>query len=162
MSEKSENPYIAPSAKLNNSADKSNRHKFKRFTAWGVFALTIITLGVYPIYWLYSRATVVNTIHEKPISSGLLVSLVVVTILSLVSNSFGESDVALISAGVIAVAYMVIYFMVLFKVRNRLVDIINDSSDTVYKLGPVMTFFFFTIYLQYKINEYIDESPVNT
>jgi len=40
---------------------------------------------------------------------------------------------------------------------NRLQDIINRSGNKQYKLGTIMTFFFYAIYLQYKINECIDE-----
>jgi hypothetical protein len=84
-------------------------------------------------------------------------SMVLVTILSFASSFFGEGNIAVIVGLVVAIAYMVIYILVLFKVRNRLVDIMNKSCTSVYKLGPVLTFFFFSIYLQYKLNQCIDE-----
>ena len=157
MNEMSENPYKTPEAELSSTDNDKSILQFKRFSAWGVFGLSFITLGIYPIYWLYTRAQVVNSIHEKQISSALLMLMVLVTILSFGSSFFGESDVAVIVGLVVAVAYMGIYIMVLFKVRNRLVDIMNNSCASVYKLGPVLTFFFFSIYLQYKLNQCIDE-----
>ena len=157
MDEMNDNPYKTPEAELSSTDNDKSILQFKRFSAWGVFGLSFITLGIYPIYWLYTRAQVVNSIHEKQISSALLMSMVLVTILSFASSFFSESDVAVIVGLVVAIAYMVIYILVLFKVRNRLVDIMNNSCATVYKLSPVLTFFFFSIYLQYKLNQCIDE-----
>ncbi len=163
MTEDSENPYKAPDAQLTKTGNDSSILKFSRFSAWGVFGLTIITLGIYPIYWMYTRATIVNSLHEKKISSALLNSLVVVTILSFLSNFISESGMALLLAGaVVSIVYLVIYLMVLFKIRNRLQDIINRSSKTEHVLGTGFTFFFFTIYLQYKINQCIDGVSENT
>lgn len=157
MDEIIENPYKTPAADLASTDNDKSILQFKRFSAWGVFGLSVITLGIYPIYWLYTRAQVVNSNHEKQISSALLMSMVLVTILSFASSFFGEGNIALIVGLVVAIAYMVIYILVLFKVRNRLVDIMNKSCTSVYKLGPVLTFFFFSIYLQYKLNQCIDE-----
>ena len=157
MGEMNENPYKPPEAELSSTDNNKSILQFKRFSAWAVFGLSFITLGIYPIYWLYTRAGVVNSIHENKISAALLVSMVLVTVVSFASSFLGESEVAVIASGVISIAYIVIYFLVLFKVRNRLVDIMNRSSRSQYKLSPVLTFFFFSIYLQYKINQCIDE-----
>ena len=157
MAEDSENPYRAPD-QLTKTGKGSSILAFNRFSAWGVFGLTIITLGIYPIYWMYTRATIVNSLHGKKISSALLNSLVVVTILSFLSNFNSESGMAL----VVGIVYLVIYLMVLFKIRNRLQDILTGSSKTEQVLGTGFTFFFFTIYLQYKINQCIDEVFENT
>lgn len=162
MNEAADNPYKSPEAHLDQSISDKNVQILGRFTAWGVFALTILTLGIYPIYWMYSRAKIINTLHEDKISSALLILFVVAEILWYSSVIFGGSEAAIQAGGVIAVVNMVLYLIVLFTIRNRLQDIVNRSGNKQYKVGIVLTFFFFVIYLQYKINKCIDELQPST
>jgi hypothetical protein len=157
MNELVDNPYKAPEANLVQSTNDKGILEFKRFSAWGVLGLTIITLGIYPCYWMYSRTVTINSLHESTIPLVLPISLFCLAILSFASDLFGESEAATIAGLVILLVYFVLYLVVLFKIRNRLQSIINRSSNKQYKLGIVLTFFFYVIYLQYKINEYIDE-----
>ncbi len=157
MEQATNNPYKTPDAELVKTADASSVNKLGRFSAWAVFGLTVITLGIYPLYWMFTRAGTINTLHENKISSALLISLVVVTILSFGSNFLDQTQPEVIIAGmVIGIVYMVLYLMVLFKIRNRLQDILSDAYGQSFRVGPVLTFFFFAIYLQYKINHCID------
>lgn len=151
-----ENPYKTPDATLTTSADDGSVLALGRFSAWGVFGLTLITLGLYPIYWLYTRAKKINALHEKKISTFLLQGLLALTLVSWVTSFLEVNDLMVIVSGLAALAYTVLYLVLLFKVRNRLQDILNRSGDGDYRLGGLMTFFFFCIYLQYKINQCID------
>lgn len=162
MNDGNVNPYETPAAELINIDENNNISEFKRFTAWGVFGLGLITGGIYTIYWLYSRANIANTIHKKQISHILLVSLVIATVLSFASNFFGDSQMALAANLIITLAYVISYLVVVFKLRNRLSDVLSDSAGTQTHLGPILTFFFSSIYFQYKINECIDECSINS
>jgi len=157
MAEAENNPYRTPEAPLKQAVDKESILLFKRFTAWGVFGLTIVTIGIYPVYWMYSRATVINSFHENKISPVFLYTLVVAVILSTATLFFGPGDTEVIIGGVITIVYFVVYLIVLFKIRNRLQVIVNQTSDKTYNLSIILTFFFYVIYLQYKINECIDD-----
>lgn len=157
MNEVAENPYKAPSAELASGQTSDDIQAFGRFTAWGVFGLSIITFGLYPIYWLCSRAGIANSLHEQEIHRAWLALLVVSTGLSFASGFFGESEVAVMAALAITLAYMVSYLVVLFSLRNRLQDVMNRGSGNSYSLNPILTFFLSAIYLQYKINQCIDE-----
>ncbi|MDH3760619.1 MAG: DUF4234 domain-containing protein [Gammaproteobacteria bacterium] len=151
------NPYRTPDAELVKIADASSALKLGRFSAWAVFGLTVITLGIYPLYWMYTHAITINTLHENKISTALLVSLVIATLLSFASNFMDQTQPEIIIAGgVIGIVYMVLYLVVLFKIRNRLQDILSQACGGSFRVGPVLTFFFFVIYLQYKINQCID------
>lgn len=161
MNHMEHNPYQAPSSNLETNNSDSSITQFKRFSAWGVFGLTIITLGIYPIYWLYSRASVINTIHEDKISGGLLVSLVLITIMSFFTGFVEDKPEFALANLIVTVLYLVITLTVLFKIRNRLQVIMSDSHKSIYNLNPFLTFFLTTIYLQYKINERIDELAAN-
>ena len=153
------NPYNAPNAELLNSNSSSEIHNFTRFSAWAVFFLSLFTAGIYPVYWLYSRSTTLNETHESKIHKAWLISLVAITLLSFASSFFGDSEMAIVLALLVSVAYLVIYITVLFMVRNRLQTVIQNSSNNSLSVGPVLTFFFNCIYLQYKINECIDQNP---
>ena len=150
------------------SNDLADLLRIGRFSAWFVFGLSIITIGIYPIYWMYTRAKIINSLHENKISSTLLTSLIIVTVLSYGLDFFGsdndlESEISIDIVGLfIGLVYLILYLVVLFKIRNRLQIIINRTSNQSYELGSVFTFFFFVIYLQYKINQSIDELHENT
>lgn len=157
MNAPDDNPYKTPEAYLVQSTNDKSILEFRRFTAWGVFGLTIITFGIYPYYWMYSRAKTINSLHDDKIPMVLPISLLGVVFLSYASSFFGESAEAIYASLAITLIYLVLYLVVLFKIRNRLQDIIDRSANKQYKLGIIMTFFFYAIYLQYKINECIDE-----
>jgi len=153
MTDSQKNIYQTPSSDLDNSI-KGGVSKFKRFSAWGVFGLSLITLGIYPLYWLYSRSKVLNSFHDNVISKVLLNIFILVAILSFstsyLSSAMPTNTVFAIANGVLILPYLILYLTVLFKFRNRLREITGDV------VGPVLTFFFSAIYLQYKINESID------
>ena len=56
MNEVAKNPYESPSAELIDKGSLGSINQFKRFTAWGVFGLSMITLGIYPVYWLMRKS----------------------------------------------------------------------------------------------------------
>lgn len=153
MNESNNNPYKTPDATLVQATGDGSIQNFKRFSAWWVFGLTILTLGIYPYYWMYSRAKTINSLHQDKISSVLMFIFLVVVALSYASGFLGDSQAAVLAGLAITLLYLMLYLMVLFKIRNRLLGIMNGSSNREHKLGPVLTFFFYAIYLQYKINE---------
>lgn len=161
MNDKVNNPYQSPSADLIDNDLENPIFLFKRFTAWGVFGLGIITLGIYTIYWLCSRAGTINAMHKNQIGELWISGLVISTFLSFLSGAFGPSDAALFAEILISLVYIVTYIAVSFKIKYRLEEVMNQNSQAIYKIGPVLTFFFSAIYLQYKINEYIDTNSGN-
>ena len=84
MNETSQTPYASPTAELIEKNNNQKIHKYTRFSAWGVFGLSIITLSIYPIYWLYTRAEKTNSLHDEQIAKPWLIVLVISTILSFV------------------------------------------------------------------------------
>jgi len=153
-------PYASPSAELiQKNNDNKNILEFKRFSAWGVLGLSIITLGIYPIYWLWSRAEIINRLHEKKITKPWLIALVATTIISTVMSFIPSEDPTfLIVSSVMGLAYFVPYIVVLFGARNNLQDIMGSESNEAYRLNAVLTFLASAIYLQYKINQCIDNT----
>lgn len=159
MTQLNNSPYQSPTADLINHDSKSTKiQEFDRFSAWAVFFLSLITLGIYQIYWLYSRATVINAIHEKKIHKAWLIILIFTTLLSFATSFIGVSDAAIVASAIITLVYIISYLVVLFTARNRLQDIMNTGRADAYKVSAALTFFGSIIYLQYKINQCIDEN----
>lgn len=154
MTEETTNIYKAPESDLSVNSSSDGVQNFSRFTAWGVFGLSIITFGIYPIYWLYSRAQVLNGFHERKIANGLLISLLAVVIgsflIGFVQEAIEEFGIVDYLAIIINLLYMILYLVVLFGFRNRLSTILDTNLNAFY------TLFGNVIYLQYKINQAID------
>jgi len=163
MNDNTQTPYAAPSADLVEQKDPNKIKQFERFSAWGVFGLGIITLGIYPVYWLCTRAQKINSIHENKISKIWINILIFSTILYYVASILIEfistNSSLLITVSVIilvvAISYLVSYIVVAFSIKNRVREITNNKSN------GILTFFFGAIYLQYKINQAIDQSGSN-
>ncbi|WOX05520.1 DUF4234 domain-containing protein [Microbulbifer pacificus] len=150
------NPYSAPTADLSVANDDLISGNFQRFSAWWVFLLTFVTLGIYPVYWVYTRAQTVNRIQEDQIAPAWINLMAIGLVLSFVADFvFPEQGIVYL---ILYVTYLVTYVASLFKVKNRLNSLMSKSTGSNYELSPVMTFLFNSIYLQYKINEFIDNS----
>ena len=163
-SEMQSNPYVPPESDLSGNADegKAALNEFERFSAWGVFFLSVITLGIYQIYWIFTRTRTLNEISERKISATFVnttVSLYVVHIvMSAVDTYLGSSNEALtIASGLSSVLVAVLAIVWVFGFRNRLHEVMGVAKGDALWFGPVLTFFFQEIYLQYKINQVIDE-----
>ena len=65
----SENPYAAPQSDVIEASGNTRIHIFKRFSAWWVFILNLVTMGIYPLYWMYNRASIINNHHDKKIEN---------------------------------------------------------------------------------------------
>ncbi|MGB1801223.1 MAG: DUF4234 domain-containing protein [Gammaproteobacteria bacterium] len=156
MENESNNIYKAPESELEVSLEpEGGANNFKRFSAWGVFGLTVITIGIYPLYWLYTRSQILNKFHRNKVSNNLLQTFVILVIISfslqILSGVYAENMTIVLLNGVFNILYIVAYLMVLFKLSNRLTEVTGNKMNTV------ATFFFTAIYLQYKINVAIDE-----
>ncbi|MBV1921384.1 MAG: DUF4234 domain-containing protein [Pseudomonadales bacterium] len=155
METESGNIYEAPESQVLNENDANGINNFDRFTAWGVFGLTIITFGLYPLYWLYSRANTINTFHSTKISSttinAFLVLIALSTGASIAVEFYPDNEILGLFNLSFSLTYFVSYIVMLFTFKNRLSEIAGKS------INPALTFFGTAIYLQYKINQTIDE-----
>ncbi len=156
MDEPENNPYQTPQARLDRPAESGDITNFKRISAWWVFGLSIITLGIYPVYWMYTRSKTLNSFHRNEIPMYLPNTLVIIVVASFAAAFFEQSEIGMQISLLINILYMVIYLTVLFTLRSRLMEVMNGPSAGKYYIGPVITFFFNAIYLQFKINQCID------
>jgi magnesium-transporting ATPase (P-type) len=155
MSDNTANVYEAPEANLTENNDGSNKPilNFDRFSAWGVFFLSIITLGIYSVYWLVNRTNKANSLAKNQIAQGLVYGYVALYVVNLVLSIAG----ILPELGfIVSLASFVVAIILIFSLRTSLTELINEGSAEPVKLNGILTFFFNVIYFQYKINEAID------
>jgi len=149
MTEEDKSIYQAPDSEL--VTESQGDVNISRFTAWAVFGLGILTGGIYGAYWLYSRGQQLNAVSERKFPANVALGFIILSILyTVVSAVAGESGIFAAILGILFLAYIATYIYLVFTFKKCL------SGHTGIKLGGVLTFFFSSIYFQYKINQYID------
>ena len=159
-------PYKTPSANLFEIKEGINAlAEFKKVSTWTVFFLSLVTCGVYNLFWLYSRTNTLNRLASvKPISNGFIISTIIFWCLSILfsigngimSNAADVNVVYSILSGGVSVVATILPIVWCFKFRNRLNAFLTNHVGGGKLLGPVLTFFFQTLYLSYKLNENIE------
>ncbi len=120
--------------------------------------LTIITYGIYIPVWFLNRKDAFNSLNSKEkISNGPIIFVLIIFIISAIllipSVLFMETEIGVMIDGVDLIISLVggITILVMsFKVRR----IMNEHYKT--NLSGVATFFFTFLYLQYKINRFLE------
>lgn len=156
-----ENIYSAPQSDVTPEVDRTNQIEiFPRMSAWVVFLLAIPTIGFYPYYWLYSRSQLMNTLPNRtlPMTPPLIMLILAALslLISMLSSVYKDSTIFSIISAFINVMNVIFYILTTFGLRRELQNIIRVSGVSVSQIGPIKSFFFSAIYLQYKINECID------
>lgn len=153
-----ENAFEAPQAELHTPASSSDIKEFKRFSAWAVFFLNIITLTIYGMYWLYSRGKQINEYSkEAKVNMSALYGYLILAVSINFIDVLPLGQDTLNGLSIIAtILYIVLYVLAVFSMRKALAEIINKGSAEPVKIGGVRTFFFSFIYFQYVINKTID------
>lgn len=161
--ETTNNPYTAPDSDLNTAKSETAITVFERFSAWGVFGLTLITLGIYYVYWLYTRTKRLNSAVDNKISDLFIMVTLVCYVINMVGSyaPFLGAELLLaptfvIANTVLSLVASILFIVWAFKVRNRIDQMTNSEKGDETWCGPVKTFFFSCIYLQYKINQNLD------
>ncbi len=157
-----DNPYEAPSAELFNINLKNNFLKeFKFFSTWYVFILSIITLGIYPLYWLYNRTKKINRTKElEPIPESFIYSVLILYVFSILAAYYPYfyqvSKQYFLYVNLFSYFVTILVLVWVFKFRNRLNNFLSKTHAPCMPLGPVITFFFQVLYLSFKLNEIIE------
>lgn len=158
------NPYAAPETDVVKPSSDSNIEKIKaipRFTTWAVVGLTIITLGIYGFYWIYSRSKILNrglsTDEKIPawIIIGSLASYILYFLISI-----GSAFVPELSAigAIIFIVYFVLYIIWIYSFRGKVNMLTATQRKDKFWIGPILTFFINIYYFQYKINQIHDNT----
>lgn len=156
MENQAQNPYKAPEAEVESAATDKISEVFERFSAWGVFGLSLITFGIYNMYWHYNRSQRINERMEYQISSLFINATLTLWVLSFIANAGGFLPPMVTAIlGFASLAYLVMYIMWCFKIRAAIHAHVNAEKGTYAWANAFLTIFG-ALYLQYKINKIID------
>ncbi len=162
MTTPTDNAFEAPKADLSDTNNDKPILEIERFSTWYVLLLSIITLGIYNLYWLYSRSAKINTLaQDKKTNVTALYAYICLFVLYNLMSFFNDPNATSMIAGLLtfafAIANLVAYVMTVFSMRWSVAEVINKGGEEHVHLGGIMTFFFSSLYFQYKINEAIDK-----
>ncbi len=153
------NPYQAPESKLiDRSSNGLELLHFKKVSTWLVLLYIILTLGLYGVYWIYSRTKLLNNLpNVTPLSE---VFILVSTVIALLSYPLIISDVYIVDnpdyiyfSKFISIAGNLSLYFWAFRFRNRFNKYLDYNVENGSYMNHIMIFFFNILYLSYKLNE---------
>jgi len=155
------NPYTSPAAEVIDTNAVSIAC-LPRVSTWLVMLFSMLTLGLYIIYWLYNRLAKLNLRIENKIPIVLLHIYVGLTLLSwffqgyvaISQDQTGFMATFAIINGIGSIVSVVCFYTVIYKMRNRICDELLDTD----RWGGIKTFFFSVWYINYKINQAHDQN----
>jgi hypothetical protein len=157
-----DNPYQPPRAELLPTAPKNGLGEaFEPFSTWYVFGLSIVTLNLYPLYWMYSRTQRLNTLQGiEPIGATFVYFVLAINIvgypLGFAAGYFTQIHELATASDIVDIVGGISLLIWAFAFRNRLNSFLETGPATYRRLTPVMTFFFQSLYLSYKLNENLE------
>ncbi len=142
---------------------RSTITKFKRQSVWALIGLTSITATVYFAFWLRRQTSVLReNLPQNPIPGWFFPVSLSLTILSLgwsIPEVLTDDAPWAIAVGkLLSKADLLFLIVWVFKVRNRLNELLGTSKSDKTWLGGVWTFLFGMFYLQFKLNQLHDET----
>ncbi len=130
-------------------------------SVWAALGLSIVSLGLYYTYWLFTRTQIINRVADKPISMMLVHTvlglLMLNLVLSFVSGYNPDNEQYRQLASISGLVYSLFNLFWVFTVRQRLHKMTQAGERSLFWINGIWTFLFQVLYLQFKINEYIEE-----
>lgn len=161
MNDQVENPYKAPESDVAPVFGNGLSSIFDRFSAWAVFGLAFITYGIYTMWWAHSRTKRLNPHIDEPIEKSFTTTTLILIACYFIGIPLTGINPAVgavfMFLGFVGYIMLIVWF---FKLKNRLNTHLGSVKGDSHWIGPILTFFFNSIYLQYKINAVIDKEKV--
>ena len=119
---------------------------------------SVITLSIYPWFWVFSRKKILNQLTESKITESLPAFFVITSILSLFLQGYGETqyDESIIAAGNgLSLISVVLMIVIAFQMKKVLKEF-SDNNEMKIPYNGFFTFLLSFTYINYKLNENID------
>lgn len=162
-------PYAAPSvwpppptnSPFPGAATFAPMQGFREQSVWLVLLLTIITLGIYGVFWLRRQGTLFHQVRPDLMPAGALLYGNIVlgfTCLSAgldIASVFSDvSGLSTVSSGLGRVVGVLVLVLA-FQVRNGFNSLLGARRGTDLWFSGVYTWLLNVVYLQYKMNKTI-------
>tara|TARA_B100000809_G_scaffold73925_1_gene71691 strand:+ start:292 stop:900 length:609 start_codon:yes stop_codon:yes gene_type:complete len=126
---------------------------------------TVITLSIYPWFWVFSRKKILNQLTESKITESLPVIFVITSILSVFLQGYGETQLdgesAIALSGLFQLISFVLMVVIAFQMKKVLEEFsVNNEMKISY--NGFLTFLLSFMYINYKLNENIDYIAQNS
>ena len=125
---------------------------------------TVITLSVYPWFWVFSRKKILNQLTESKINESLPAFFVITSILSAFLQGYGETqfdESAIAVGGFLSFISVVLMVVIAFQMKKVLEEFsVNNEMKISY--NGFLTFLLSFMYINYKLNENIDYIAQNS
>ena len=125
---------------------------------------TVITLTIYPLFWVFSRKKNLNQLTESKINESLPAFFVITSILSAFLQGYGETqfdESAIAVGGFLSFISVVLMVVIAFQMKKVLEEFsVNNEMKISY--NGFLTFLLSFIYINYKLNENIDYIAQNS
>jgi len=154
-------PEASPNSSSDNNASPSGpMQRLPRVPTLTIVAYSILSLGLYGTYWLYTRTQIINQVHDKKIPMAVphaIIGLLLINfIFSIMSGSNPENMEYRELVTISGLCFSLGNLYWIFLLRNRIHRITLAGERSLFWLNGIFTFLLQVLYLQYKINEYID------
>ena len=119
---------------------------------------SVITLTIYLWFWVFSRGKIINQLTESKINESLPVIFVIISILSVFLQGYGETqyDESTIAAGNgLSFISLVLMIVIAFQMKKVLKEF-SDNNEMKIPYNGFFTFLLSFTYINYKLNENID------
>jgi len=120
--------------------------------SWVVLVLCIFSLGLYPIWWFYSRAAIVNGHQTGGISLWQIHILAIIAALNVGLEFIPTLMLPELLASVIFWGHLAVYFWVVFCFKSEIESSLYLSKVRDFQISMFLSFILSTVYFQYKIN----------
>jgi len=126
---------------------------------------TVITLSIYPWFWVFSRKKILNQLTESKITESLPAFFVITSILSAFLQGYGETQLdgesAIALSGLFQLISFVLMVVIAFQMKKVLEEFsVNNEMKISY--NGFLTFLLSFMYINYKLNENIDYIAQNS
>ena len=126
---------------------------------------TVITLSIYPWFWVFSRKKILNQLTESKINESLPAFFVITSILSAFLQGYGETQLdgesAIALSGLFQLISFVLMVVIAFQMKKVLEEFsVNNEMKISY--NGFLTFLLSFMYFNYKLNENIDYIAQNS
>ena len=126
---------------------------------------TVITLTIYPLFWVFSRKKILNQLTESKINESLPAFFVITSILSAFLQGYGETQLdgesAIALSGLFQLISFVLMVVIAFQMKKVLEEFsVNNEMKISY--NGFLTFLLSFMYINYKLNENIDYIAQNS
>lgn len=137
--------------------------RVKRVSLLMMVFLSLITLGIYGAYWIYSRRKSFNAMGSAQVGEVLGTAPLILSFLSL-GFSMRSAIIPIwggAAEGLTSLGAAVMMIVACFRYRSSLREYVRArevsplAADSVARSG-IMTFFFGALYLQYHLNRLMD------